>query len=134
MVFSRIGFHWDYLNLDIYHHLIKTYNLRSLDQEYRSQLDRFIEHITLQEFCSVDGSKYSPKPPAGFKEHVTKHDWKPDTPLKKVIEFREECASQYGVRKCAVWLVGIGKGCVFITLLVPREMKGTKVLTLGAGR
>ena len=123
VVFSRIGLHWDYLNPDVYEHVIETYNLEYLNEmldEYRSELDRFIDCISLQEFCKLEGKKCTLKPPPGFEDHVTKHDWEPTTPLRKVIEFREECTNQYGLRKCAVWLVGMGKGCVCITLLVPK--------------
>ena len=130
-VFSRIGFNWDYLNPDIYRYLIEIYDLKDLNEmmnEYEKKLDKFIDCITLQEFCSVEGKKCPSKPPPGFEDHVTKHDWEPTTPLKKVIAFREECTNQYCLRKCAVWLVGMGKGCVCITLLVP---KGIEIKTAG---
>ena len=125
-VFSRIGFHWDYLNPDVYEHLIETYNLEDLHgmmKDYRIKLDQFIECMSLQDFCKVEGRKCISTPPPGFEAHVTKHDWDPTTPLKKVIDFREECTNEYCLRKCAVWLVGMGKGCVCITLLVPEGIK-----------
>ena len=130
-VFFRIGFNWDYLNPDIYYYLIKTYNLEGINEmikEYQKRFDRFIDCTTLEKFCTVEGKKCPSKPPREFEEHVTKHDWKPTTPLRKVIEFREECTNQYCLRKCAVWLVGMGVGCVFITFLVP---KGIKTETTG---
>ena len=126
VVFYRIGFHWDYLNPDVYEHLIKRYNLKDLHEmmnDYKIKFDQFIKYMSLQEFCEVEGRKCIKKPPPGFEAHVTKHDWDPTTPLKKVIEFREECTNQYCLRKCAVWLVGMGKGCICITLLVPEGIK-----------
>ena len=59
-VFHRIGLHWDYLNPDIYDHLIKAYSLHDLIEplkEYRVKLDTFSEQISLREFCDVDGLK-----------------------------------------------------------------------------
>ena len=98
-------------------------------EKYGKKLEQFIEHIPLQEFCDIEGRKCPSKSPPGFEEHVTKLDWGPSTPLKKVIEFRQECTNQYSLRKCAVWLVGLGKGCVFITLLMPKgiEIKTTDI-------
>ena len=123
IVFYRIGFHWDYLNPDVYYHLIIEYSLSDLIkplEEYRVKLDKFSEQINLQEFCDMDGPKGSLAPPPGFVKLTSKHDWNPQTtPLKKAIEYQKNSASQYGVRKCAVWLVKFGKGCVSITLLVP---------------
>ena len=126
IVFYRIGFHWDYLNPDVYYHLIIEYSLRDLLEpleEYRVKLDKFSEQINLQEFCEMDGPKGSLAPPPGFAKLTTKHDWNPQTtPSKKAIEYQKNSASQYGVRKCAVWLVKFGKGCVRITLLVPESI------------
>ena len=124
-VFSYIGFHMDYLNPDIYQHLIAEFNLDSLVapmEKYKDMLEQSLQYITLQTFCSIDGTKYTPDPPKGFVKFVSKHKWEGNVSMKQVIEFRAKCASQYDVRDCAVWLVGITKGCVLITLLVPKAI------------
>lgn len=124
-VFDCIGFHWDYLNPDVYEHLIKEYSLDHLIkpfEEYRVKLDIFSDNISLLEFCNLDHPKDSPPPPPGFVKHRTKHDWNPkNTSLKKAFEYQKKSASEYGVRQCAVWLAEVGIGCVSITLLVPEN-------------
>lgn len=123
-VFHHICRQWDYLNPDMYYYLVKKYSLSHLLkplEDYMVKLDTFCEEITIQEFCDLDSPKGSPPPPDGFEKHTTKHDWNPKTTkLKKVIEFKRKYASSSALRHCAVWLANIEKGCVSITLLVPK--------------
>ena len=112
---------WDYLNPDIYGDLIVDFSLHSLDgqlAEYKAELQMFMDETPITAFSAVMQKKKR-KIPSGFKELVTRHNWKSPVYLKDVEEFRQDVASQYGLKQCAVFLVALGKASVIISLLVP---------------
>ena len=126
-VLDRLGFHWDYLNPEIYENIIDSFSLHRLDDqlaEYKAKLQQFIDETPITVFCGVVEKNKQHKPiPAGFRELVTKHNWKPPIYLKHVNDFRTQVAHQYNLQQCAVLLVALGKGSVIITHLVPVSVK-----------
>jgi hypothetical protein len=117
---------WDYLNPDIYGDLIVDFSLHSLDgqlAEYREKLQKFMDETPITAFSAVVQKKKR-MIPDGFKELVTRHNWKSPVYLKEVEKFRQAVASQYGLKQCAVFLVALGKGSVIVSLFMPTTAEG----------
>ena len=121
-VFDRLSMHWDYLNYDILDHLITVFKLHKLSNQlddYRRSWIHFLEHTDLEIFCEAEEEERYMEPPDGFKTLVSRHDWKKPISLQKVDDFRRRFAYKYDLRACAIFLLGVGKGSVIVTLLVP---------------
>ena len=128
VVFSRLGFHWDYLHPDVYDQLIDklqlyTYNpdLLQMVQTYRGHLDEFLEQTPLKEFCKVEKNFIVKN-----REHAKavasvffKNDWEEPVMLKQVEDLRRETALKCSLQQCAVIVFDIELGCYVPTLLVP---------------
>ena len=121
-VLDCLGHDWNFLNPDIYEYLIEDFSLHSLDgqvAEYREELQKFMDETRIKIFIAVVERKARYKKiPKGFKELVTHHKWKSPVYLSDVEEFRRDVASEYCLRRCAVFLVALGEGSVMISLLV----------------
>ena len=113
---------WDYLNPNIYGFLIRSYALRSLEQqlaEYRKDLDAFMDETPITTFSNIVGEDMEKEIPKGFKKLVTRHKWTPPVYLRAVETFRRRVAEKYQLQEYAVFLVQCGIKSVIITLLVP---------------
>ena len=113
---------WDYLNPDIYGFLIRSYALRSLEQqlaEYRKDLDDFMDETPITTFSNIVGEDMEKEIPKGFKKLVTRHKWTPPVYLRHVEMFRRRVAEKYQLQEHVVFLVQCGIKSVIITLLVP---------------
>ena len=122
-VLDCLGLDWDYLNPDIYAVLISDFSLHSLDdqlEEYQRELDQFLDETPVKEFSDVIANKKKKQKhiPEEFENLVTKHKWEPPVYLRDVELFRREVASQYKLRRCAVFMTGLGIQSIIITLLV----------------
>ena len=126
-VIDCLGLDWDYLNPDIYAVLINNFSLHSLDdqlEEYQRELDQFLDETPVKEFSDVIAKrKKKQKCIPEFENLVTKHKWKPPVYLRDVELFRREVASQYKLRRCAVFMAGLGIQSIIITLVVPASIK-----------
>ena len=126
VVFLKLDTHkyWDYLNIDILAHIIKTFFLPSqtLLQDYKTQLQQFMEKTTVEDFCKAERHKRRIKPPPAFVELITQHKWEQPTYLQKVDDFRKEFALNYDLRESAVILVGMRGGSVVIIMMVPESV------------
>ena len=121
-VLDCLGLDWDYLNPDIYADLISDFSLHSLQkqlEEYQRELDQFLEETPVKQFSAVIPKKKHRKIPEEFKNLVTHHKWKSPVYLKDVEIFRREVAAQYNLRRCAVFITGLGIHSVVVTLLLP---------------
>ena len=132
-VLDCLGLDWDYLNPDIYAVIISDFSLHSLEgqlAEYQRELDQFMDETPIKEFSQVVGSRKQKMIPGEFTNLVTQHKWDPPVFLRQVEEFRRKVASEYKLRRCAVFIVGLGYGSVIITLVVPdstwEELRSTK--------
>ena len=125
-VLDCLGLEWDYLNPDIYEVLINDFSLHSLDhqlKEYQRELDQFLDKTPVKEFSDVI-TKNKQKPiPKEFRNLVFKHKWKLPVYLRQVELFRREVASQYKLRRCAVFIAGLGIKSIIITLVVPASIE-----------
>ena len=125
-VLDCLGFDWDYLNPDIYAVLISDFSLHSLDdqlEEYQRELDQFLDETPVKEFSVIITKKRQMPIPEEFINLVTTHRWKPPVYLRQVELFRRDVASQYKLRRCAVFIAGLGIQSIIITLLVPASIK-----------
>ena len=127
-VLDCLGLDWDYLNPDIYAVLISDFSLHSLDdqlEEYQRELDQFLDETPVKEFSDVMANKKKKQKriPEEFENLVTKHKWEPPVYLRDVELFRREVASQYKLRRCAVFMAGLGIQSIIITLVVPASIK-----------
>ena len=122
-VLDCLGLDWDYLNPDIYAVLISDFSLHSLDdqlEEYQRELDQFLDKTPVKEFSVIitKKKKKQMRIPEEFENLVTKHKWEPPVYLRDVELFRREVASQYKLRRCAVFMAGLGIESIIITLMV----------------
>ena len=125
-VLDCLGLDWDYLNPDIYAVLISDFSLHSLQeqlQEYQRELDQFLEETPVKQFSDVIGNRKQKRIPEEFKNLVVQHNWKSPVFLKDVELFRREVASQYKLRRCAVFITGLGISSVIVTLVVPASIR-----------
>ena len=125
-VLDCLGLDWDYLNPDIYAVLISDFSLHSLDdqlEEYQRELDQFLDETPVKEFSVIITKKRQMPIPEEFINLVTTHRWKPPVYLRQVELFRHKVASQYKLRRCAVFIAGLGIQSIIITLLVPASIK-----------
>ena len=121
-VLDCLGLDWDYLNPDIYEVIIEDFSLHCLEEQlakYKEELEQFMDETPVNTFSAVVGKKKPKKIPKEFKELVTHHKWKPPVYLKDVEIFRREVASEYKLRRCAVFVSALGVKSVIVTLLVP---------------
>ena len=122
-VLDCLGLDWDYLNPDIYAVLISDFSLHSLDdqlEEYQRELDQFLDETPVKDVIAKKKQKCIPEE---FENLVTKHKWEPPVYLRDVELFRREVASQYKLRRCAVFMAGLGIQLIIITLVVPASIK-----------
>ena len=125
-VLDCLGLDWDYLNPDIYAVLINDFLLHSLDdqlEEYQRELNQFLDVTPVKEFSDVITKKEQMPIPEEFKKLVTTHRWKPPVYLRDVELFRRNVASQYKLRRCAVFITGLGYKSIIITLVVPASIE-----------
>ena len=112
-VFRKLNTYWNYLNMDILAHLITEFSLQCLYSQlrvYEEELEHFMERTTLMEYYEVEADHQKIKPPEGFIELVSEHNWEPPIYLKEVDEFRRRFAHQYDLHTCVVILVSMGIG------------------------
>ena len=126
VVFRKLDTHkyWDYLNIDILAHIIKRFFLPSQTklEDYKTQLQQFMEKTTVEQFCEAEGDERHVEPPPAFVQLRSQHKWEPPTYLKQVDEFRKKFALKYDLRESAVILVGMRGGSVVITMMVPESV------------
>ena len=124
-IFLMLNTYWNYLNTDILAHLINKFSLQCLYTQlksYQVELEHFMEQTTLTDYYVVEADKQKEKPPDGFVELVSEHNWEKPIYLKDVDEFRREVARKYDVHTCAVILVSMKIGCAVITVMVPESV------------
>jgi ankyrin repeat protein len=114
------------LHPEIYGHLTKRLSLSRLEltcSSYLRQWATFLDQTPLTAFCQIPDieAEREKEPPVEFTRNVTKHLWEPPPKyLRDVDELRKEFASRCSLQSCAVTVGSIRKGCVVITMVVPK--------------
>ena len=120
-LFGTMNFHWNYLDPSLLDLLVSKFDLqevRVVSEAYDCDLHQFRVTTPLSTFCRTQKRKRI-KPPADFKEMVAEFEWPPTVTLEVVEQFRQECASHYNLKECAMMLAKIVTGSFIITWLIP---------------
>ena len=123
-LFGTMNFHWNYLNPTPLDHLAHKCGLKDAKAQmdaYKSDLQQFRMKTPLTLFCKTQKKKRV-KPPGDFQEMVAEFDWPENVTLEDVEKFREEYASHYNLRECAMMLFKVLSGSFIITWLIPESV------------
>ena len=103
-LFGTMNFHWNYLNPPPLDDLAKKFELeepKQLMEVYKSDLQQFRMKTPLTLFCQTQKRKRIKLSPE-FQEMVAEFDWPENVTLEIVEQFRQEYASHYNLRDCAM--------------------------------
>ena len=62
------------------------------------------------------------RPPGKFKKMVAEFDWPDNVTLEDVEQFRQEYASHYNLRQCAMMTAQVRPGSFIITWFIPQSV------------
>ena len=125
-VFIQLNNYWDYLNWGILNHIITKFSLASLEskrQNYKEELERFMDHTMLDQLPEAEDDERYEEPPQAFVKIVSSHELTKPVTLKKIDEFRKRFAHKYALRSCAIYLLSMRDCMVIVTMLVPCSVK-----------
>ena len=123
-LFGTMNLHWNYLDPPPLDGLAKKFELKEPKQQievYKSDLQQFRMKTPLTLFCQTQKRKRV-KPPPDFQEMVAEFDWPDDVTLEDVEQFRQEYASHYNLRDCAMMIAHIHPGSFIITWFIPQSV------------
>ena len=123
-LFGTMNFHWNYLDPPPLDDLAKRFDLEEPKQQmevYKSDLQQFRMKTPLTLFCLAQKRKRM-KPPGEFREMVAEFDWPDDVTLEDVEQFRQEYASHYNLRQCAMMVAQVRPGSFIITWFIPQSV------------
>ena len=123
-LFGTMNLHWNYLDPPPLDDLAKKFELEEPKQQmevYKSDLQQFRMKTPLTLFCRTQKRKRM-RPPGEFQEMVAEFDWPDDVTLEVVEQFRQEYASHYNLRKCAMMLFKVLHGSFIITWFIPQSV------------
>ena len=123
-LFGTMNFHWNYLDPPPLDDLAKRFDLEEPKQQlevYKSDLQQFRMKTPLTLFCLAQKRKRM-KPPGEFREMVAEFDWPDDVTLEDVEQFRQEYASHYNLRQCAMMVAQVRLGSFIITWFIPQSV------------
>ena len=126
-LFGTMNFHWNYLNYPLLAHLIRKFDLKEVKGDmdaYKNDIQQFREKTPLILFCRTQKRKRI-IPPSDFKEMVAEFKWPKDSTdvtLEVVEQFRQEYASHYGLRECAMMLAVVRPNCFIVTWFIPESI------------
>ena len=123
-LFGTLNFHWDYLAYHLLDHLIREFFLEEVKGEmdnYMRDMKKFRKVAPLKLFCQAQ-TRRRIKPPAEFREVVAEFNWPDDITLEVVEQFRQEYASHYRLRECAMMLTSIREGSFIVTWFIPESI------------
>ena len=105
LLFATMNFNWNYLDPSLLDLLVTEFDLEVKPQmeAYKSELKQFRMQVPLALFCQVCKRKRL-RPSADFEEMVAEFDWPNDVTLEVVEQFRQQHASYYNLRECAMAL------------------------------
>ena len=123
-LFGTMNFHWNYLDPPPLDHLVHKFDLEEPKQQmkvYKSDLQQFRMKTPLTLFCQTQKRKRI-TPSSEFQEMVAEFDWPEDVTLEDVEQFRQEYASHYNLRQCAMMIAQVRPGSFIITWFIPQSV------------
>ena len=123
-LFGTMNFHWNYLNPPLLEHLVQKFDLKEVKVEmekYKSELRQFRMKTLLTLFCQTQRRKRIKLSPE-FQEMVAEFEWPESVTLEVVERFRQEYASHYNLRECAMMIAQICPGSFIITWFIPESI------------
>ena len=123
-LFGTMNFHWNYLSPPPLDHLVQRLDLEEVKgqmEAYKSVLQRFRMKTSLPLFCQSQRRRRV-RPPGEFHEMVAEFDWPDIVTLEVVEQFREEYASHYNLRECAMLIAQVRSGSFIVTWLIPQSI------------
>ena len=106
-LFLRLNLYWHYLAYHLLEHLIKKFSVEEVKgkmEKYKTDLWQFMWDTPLKLFCQAHKKRAIDLPP-WFRELVIQFAWPENVTLRVVEEFRQQYASHYGLRECAMMVV-----------------------------
>ena len=104
--FGIMNPHWNYLDPSLLEHLMKEIHLEKIKDwmtAYKSDLQQFRKKTPLKIFCQTQRRKRM-KLQEDFRDMVAGFDWPKNVTLEDVEQFRQEYASEYSLRECAMMI------------------------------
>ena len=123
-LFGTMNFHWNYLSPPPLDHLVHKFNLERVKPQmetYKSDLQQFRMNTPLTLFCRTQKRKRF-RLPGEFEKMVAEFDWPDNVTLEVVEEFRQEYASHYNLRECAMMLAQVRPGSFIATWFIPESI------------
>ena len=123
-LFGTMNSHWNYLDPPPLDDLAKKFELEEPKQQmevYKSDLQQFRMKTPLTLFCLAQRRKRM-RPPGEFQEMVAEFDWPENVTLEVVEQFRQEYASHYNLRDCAMMIAQVRPGSFIITWFIPQSV------------
>ena len=123
-LFGTMNFHWNYLSPPPLDHLVYKFNLEEVKGEmkaYNTELHQFRLNTPLTLFCQTQ-KKRRVRLPGDFHEMVAEFDWTEDVTLEEVERFRQEYASHYNLRECAMMIAQVCPGSFVVTWFIPASI------------
>ena len=123
-LFGTMNLHWNYLDPPPLDDLAKKFELKEPKQQmevYKSDLQQFRMKTPLTLFCQTQKRKRIKLSPE-FQEMVAEFDWPENVTLEVVEQFRQEYASHYNLRDCAMMIAQVYSGSFIITWFIPQSV------------
>ena len=123
-LFGTMNLHWNYLDPPPLDDLAKKFELEEPKQQieiYKSDLQQFRMKTPLTLFCRTQKRKRT-RPRGKFREMVAEFDWPENVTLEDVEQFRQEYASHYNLRECAMMIAQVRPGSFIITWFIPQSV------------
>ena len=123
-LFGTMNFHWNYLDPPPLDHLVDKFDLEEVKvkmETYKSTLQKFRVKTPLTLFYHTQKRKRI-KPSSEFQEMVAEFDWPENVTLEVVEQFRQEYASHYNLRECAMMIAQVRPGSFIITWFIPQSV------------
>ena len=121
--FGTMNFHLNYLCPNLLDHIVTTYDLKEVKSQmeaYKSDLQQFRMKTSLSLFCQVQRQRH--QQPPNFQTISVLFDWPENVTLEDVEQFRQEYASHYNLRDCAMMIAQVRSGSFIITWFIPQSV------------
>ena len=121
---GQLSFSMNYLSFHLLEYLAKEFGLKEVSVQmkvYKSDLQQFRMKTPLTLFCQTQKRKRIKLSPE-FQEMVAEFDWPDDVTLEDVEQFRQEYASHYNLRECAMMIAQVRPGSFIITWFIPQSV------------
>ena len=121
---GQLSFSMNYLSYHLLEYLAKEFHLKEVSvqmEDYKADLQQFRMKTPLTLFCQTQKRKRM-KPSSEFQEMVAEFDWPENVTLEVVEQFRQEYASHYNLRDCAMMIAQVRSGSFIITWFIPQSV------------